>query len=99
MNNFALDKKSLSRLTQIALIFRGLLANSTGEQDIPYKPVILKSLTSKEAIDGFDKLTTGFADSAQNAEGGKQVGWGLPHRKKKLFDRLTIPRRVEGLVG
>lgn len=76
----------MSRLVQIIPIVRGLLAESTDSQDIPYKPVILKSLTSKEAIDGFDpstalragKLTTGFAGSAKNAE-GKQVGWGLPH--------------------
>jgi len=41
-------------------IVRGLLAEPTGSQDIPYKPVILKSITSKEAID--------FAGSAKNAE-------------------------------
>ncbi|MBA7710142.1 hypothetical protein ES703_119074 [subsurface metagenome] len=52
-------------------IVRGLLAEPTGNQDIPYEPVILKSMTSKEAVD--------FAGSAKNAE---QVGWGLPHRKK-----------------
>jgi NAD(P)-dependent dehydrogenase (short-subunit alcohol dehydrogenase family) len=50
----------VSRLAQIAPILRGLLAESTGNEDNPYKPVILKSLTSKEAID--------FAGSAKNAE-------------------------------
>jgi NAD(P)-dependent dehydrogenase (short-subunit alcohol dehydrogenase family) len=60
MNDSALEQSSLSRLAQIIPIVRGLLAESTGEQDIPYKPVILKSLTSNEAID--------FAGSAKNAE-------------------------------
>lgn len=59
MNEFALDKKSLNRLAQIIPIVRGLLAEPTGNPDIPYKPVILKSLTSKEAVE--------FADSAKNA--------------------------------
>lgn len=41
----------MRRLVQIIPIVRGLLANPTGDQDIPYRPVILKSLTNKEAID------------------------------------------------
>jgi NAD(P)-dependent dehydrogenase (short-subunit alcohol dehydrogenase family) len=63
MNDSAPDKKSLSRLAQIMPIVRGLLAESTGNEDNPYKPVILKSLTSKEAIN----------------LASKQVGWGSPH--------------------
>jgi len=51
---------NLNRLTPLAPVIRGLLANPTGNQDMPYKPVILKSLTSKEAVD--------FAASAENAE-------------------------------
>jgi len=51
---------NLNRLTLLAPVIRGLLANPTGSQDIPYQLVILKSLTSKEAID--------FAASAENAE-------------------------------
>jgi NAD(P)-dependent dehydrogenase (short-subunit alcohol dehydrogenase family) len=50
----------MSRLVQIIPIIRGLLAESTGDQDVPFKSVILKSLTNKEAID--------FANSPQNAE-------------------------------
>jgi NAD(P)-dependent dehydrogenase (short-subunit alcohol dehydrogenase family) len=49
----------MSNLAKIAPIVRGLLAEPTNNQDTPYKPVILKSLTSKEAID--------FANSAKNA--------------------------------
>ncbi|MFB0524059.1 MAG: SDR family NAD(P)-dependent oxidoreductase, partial [Phycisphaerae bacterium] len=60
MNDTVLDQHSLGRLAQIIPIVRGLLADSTGDQDMPYKPVILKSLTNKEAID--------FASSAKNVE-------------------------------
>ncbi|MFQ6036044.1 MAG: SDR family NAD(P)-dependent oxidoreductase [Sedimentisphaerales bacterium] len=50
----------MSRLVQIIPIIRGLLAEATGDEDLPFKPVILKSLTNKEAVD--------FAGSAENAE-------------------------------
>jgi NAD(P)-dependent dehydrogenase (short-subunit alcohol dehydrogenase family) len=63
MKNKSSKKHSLSRLAQIMPIVRGLMAEATGDQDIPYKPVILKSLTSKEAID--------FAGSAENVKAGK----------------------------
>ena len=45
--------------TRIIPLIRGLLAEPTGNEDIPYKPVILKSLTGKEAVD--------FASSTENA--------------------------------
>ncbi len=54
------DQYSPSRLSQITPIVRGLLANSTANEDMPYELVILKSLTNSEAID--------FAGSAKNAE-------------------------------
>lgn len=41
----------MSQLAQIMPIIRGLLANPTGNEDMPYEPVILKSLTSKESVD------------------------------------------------
>ena len=50
----------MSNLAKIAPIVRGLLAEPTDNQDMPYKPVILKSLTSKEAVD--------FTGSAKNVE-------------------------------
>lgn len=50
----------MNLLLQIIPIVRGLLAAYTGSEDIPYEPVILKSLTSKEAIE--------FASSAENVE-------------------------------
>ncbi|MBN2593597.1 MAG: SDR family NAD(P)-dependent oxidoreductase [Sedimentisphaerales bacterium] len=50
----------MSNLAKIATIVRGLLAEPTENPDLPYKPVILKSLMGKEAID--------FAGSAKNVE-------------------------------
>jgi NAD(P)-dependent dehydrogenase (short-subunit alcohol dehydrogenase family) len=41
----------MSNLAKIAPIVRGLLAEPTDNPDMLYKPVILKSLTSKEALD------------------------------------------------
>lgn len=73
MKNKTPDLRSLSRLVEITPIVRGLLADPTGNEDLPYKPVILKSLTSKEAID--------FANSLQNA---KTQRYPTPlHRGKK----------------
>ncbi len=60
MKNNASAERTLSRLARLTLIVRGLLANPTGNEDIPYEPVILRSLTSKEAVN--------FAGSAKNAE-------------------------------
>ncbi len=50
----------MNNLAKIAPIVRGLLAEWTDNPDMPYKPVILKSLTSEEAIN--------FAGTAKNAE-------------------------------
>jgi NAD(P)-dependent dehydrogenase (short-subunit alcohol dehydrogenase family) len=57
MNDEA-DKRN--QLAQITPIVRGLLAEPTGNPDVPYKPVILKSLTNKEAIE--------FAGSEETTE-------------------------------
>jgi NAD(P)-dependent dehydrogenase (short-subunit alcohol dehydrogenase family) len=53
-------QNSSKQLASIAPIIRGLLAEPTGDQDIPYKPVVLKSLTDTEAVD--------FAGSEKNAQ-------------------------------
>jgi hypothetical protein len=60
MKNDSSKQCSFDRLTRITVIIRGFLANSTGNEDVPYNPVILKSLINKEAID--------FACSEKNAE-------------------------------
>jgi NAD(P)-dependent dehydrogenase (short-subunit alcohol dehydrogenase family) len=49
-----------NQLAAVTPVIRGLLANPTDNEDIPYEPVILKSLTGKEAVN--------FAASAENAE-------------------------------
>ena len=67
----------MSNLAKIATIVRGLLAEPTGNQDVPYKPVILKSLTSKEAID--------FACSAKNAEAQQYPAFLTKGKKPPLF--------------
>jgi NAD(P)-dependent dehydrogenase (short-subunit alcohol dehydrogenase family) len=50
----------MSNLAKIAPIVRGLLAEPTNNPDMPFGPVILKCLTSKEAID--------FAGNLENVE-------------------------------
>ena len=42
---------SVERLAHAAPVIRGLLATPTGDDDMPYRHVILKSLASREAID------------------------------------------------
>ena len=56
----ASERTRQNRLARITPIVRGLLAEETGDQDIPYQPVILKSLTTPEAL--------AFAASAGGAE-------------------------------
>lgn len=57
------DDKSGAKttLTDVLPALRGLLAEPTGTQDVPYEPVILKTLTGPEAID--------FAAIAQETPG------------------------------
>jgi NAD(P)-dependent dehydrogenase (short-subunit alcohol dehydrogenase family) len=71
------DKFSPSRLAQVAPIVRGLLANPTGNEDMPYEPVILKSLTSKKAID--------FAGSAKKAEAKRYPAPLVKGQRPPLF--------------
>lgn len=48
------------KLARLTPIVRGILAERTGNPDIPYAPVILKSFATKEAV--------AFAASAENAD-------------------------------
>jgi NAD(P)-dependent dehydrogenase (short-subunit alcohol dehydrogenase family) len=52
---------SVERLAHVAPVLRGLLAAPTGNDDMPYHPVILKALTSQTAIE--------FAASPAHLEG------------------------------
>ena len=67
----------MSRLVQITPVVRGLLAEATGDEDKPYRPVILKSLTSKEGVD--------FAGSAKNAEAKRYPAPLIKGQKPPLF--------------
>lgn len=54
------SKSGGTNLTYLAPVIRGLLARVTGNEDMPYEPVILRTLASDEAVR--------FAGSAKNAE-------------------------------
>ena len=77
MKSKAPDQYAPSRLAQITPIVRGLLVEATGDEDRPYRPVILKSLTSKESID--------FAGSAKNAEAKRYPSPLIKGQRPPLF--------------
>ena len=80
----------LSRLSVVAPVIRGLLAQPTGNEDIPYEPVILKSLTNKEAVD--------FASSAKNAEAQRYPAPLAKGQKPPLFlDAVDYDAEAESL--
>ncbi len=54
------NKPFSEQLIQVIPILRGLLANPTGDPDVPWEPVVLKSLTNTEAL--------AFASAAENAK-------------------------------
>ena len=90
MKHCASDQHSLSRLVQIIPIVRGLLANPTGDEDMPYEPVILKSLTNKEAID--------FATSAENVKAQQYPAPLVKGRSLPLFlDAVDVNSPAENL--
>ena len=63
MKNSRPDNTSAGQLATVIPILRGLLSESTGDEDIPFAPPILRSLTSDEAVD--------FARSEENAKAGR----------------------------
>ena len=65
---------------------RGLLANPTGDADMPYEPVILKSITNKEALD--------FAGDEGNASRTPYPKPLTKGRKPPLF--VTVPEQDAG---
>jgi NAD(P)-dependent dehydrogenase (short-subunit alcohol dehydrogenase family) len=77
MKNSAADKGNCKPLAQVSPIVRGLLAEPTGNPDTPYKPVILRSLTSEKAIE--------FAGSAKNAEARDYPAPLIKGRRPPLF--------------
>jgi NAD(P)-dependent dehydrogenase (short-subunit alcohol dehydrogenase family) len=90
MTNNESKQNYSKQLAKIVPIVRGLLAELTGNQDIPYNPVILKSLMSKEAID--------FAASAKNAEAQDYPASLNKDQGRPLYlEALDINRPVEEL--
>ncbi len=90
MSSSASNQRALKQLALIAPILRGLLAEPTGDQDVPYKPVILKSLISKEAVD--------FAGSAKNANAQDYPTPLTKGRRPPLFlDAVDADSPVEEL--
>ncbi len=51
MANTPSKKERSRRLARVAPIIRGLLAEQTSDADLPYRPVILRSLADKKAVD------------------------------------------------
>jgi len=82
------NKDNSNRLTTATLIIRGLLAKPTSGQDIPFEPVILKTLTSSEAI--------AFATSSENAQ---SQTWPAPLAKAPMpplfLDTAELPADPE----
>jgi len=71
-------------------IVRGLLARSTGNEDVPYEGVILKSLTGKEAVD--------FAGCADNAKAEQYPAPLSKGQKPPLFlDNIDCNVELEEL--
>jgi NAD(P)-dependent dehydrogenase (short-subunit alcohol dehydrogenase family) len=80
------DRWSWEQLAQVVPMVRGLLANPTGDADMPYEPVILKSITNKEALD--------FAGDEGNASRTPYPKPLTKGRKPPLF--VTVPEQDAG---
>jgi len=72
---------SSEHLIQVIPILRGLLANPTGDPDVPWEPVILKTIISEEAL--------GFAGDEANAESSHYPAPLTRGPKPPLF--MTVP--------
>lgn len=81
MNKSESDRPSWGQLAEVIPIVRGLLANPTDDPDTPWAPVILKTISSKEALD--------FAGDEANAESSHYPEPLTKGRKPPLF--VTVP--------
>jgi len=77
---------SSEHLIQVIPILRGLLANPTGDPDMPWEPVVLKLLTSNEAL--------AFASEQENAQSEHYPKPLTKGRKPPLF--MTVPELDTG---
>jgi NAD(P)-dependent dehydrogenase (short-subunit alcohol dehydrogenase family) len=80
------DRSPWGQPAQIIPIVRGLLANPTDDPDVPWEPVVLKTIASKEALD--------FAGDEANAESSHYPEPLTRGRKPPLF--VTVPEPGTG---
>ena len=75
------DRPSWGQPAQVIPIIRGLLANPTGDSDMPWEPVILQTITGREALE--------FASDEANAKSSHYPKPLTKGPKPPLF--LTVP--------
>ena len=75
------DQPSWGQSAQVIPIIRGLLANPTGDSDMPWEPVILQTITGREALE--------FASDEANAKSSHYPKPLTKGPKPPLF--LTVP--------
>jgi NAD(P)-dependent dehydrogenase (short-subunit alcohol dehydrogenase family) len=78
------DRPSGGQLTEVIPVVRGLLAHATDDPDIPWEPVVLKSIMSKEARD-----FAGADTNAQRAHYPKPLAKGP---QPPLFVTVAAPQ-------
>jgi rhamnulose-1-phosphate aldolase/alcohol dehydrogenase len=71
------------RLTRVAPVVRGLLARPTGDPDRPHRPMILRPLITRQALD--------FVDS----DGGKELALTPPLTSDHLIRTKALPLWVD----
>jgi rhamnulose-1-phosphate aldolase/alcohol dehydrogenase len=79
-----LVETAVARVERVAPIIRGLLAEATGDENRPWRRMILKALTDCEVLD--------FVDSAE----GKQLALTPPLTSDHLIRTKGLPLWVEG---
>src|SRR4030042_1017236 len=84
------NRLSSGQAAQVIPILRGLLANPTGDPDMPWEPVILKSITSKEALD--------FACDEANAKNSHYPKPLAKGPKPPLFVTVSEPDAEPGVL-
>jgi NAD(P)-dependent dehydrogenase (short-subunit alcohol dehydrogenase family) len=80
------DQLPWGQLAQTAPILRGLLAKPTGDPDMPWEPVILKTIVGKEALE--------FAGDEANAETSRYPAPLTKGPKPPLF--MAVPEPSTG---
>jgi NAD(P)-dependent dehydrogenase (short-subunit alcohol dehydrogenase family) len=82
-----MDEKRLNLLAKITPIIRGLLAEPTGNDDIPFKPIILRFSAEKDSTNGLQSPLKGekpplFLDTPDKGD-------DIERLRKQLSDAIT----------